>query len=731
MAGLVVTVAKSPMAWLCPVPTAWRWSSRWSRRVASSPARRSTHWRWQNASAVSRLARPITASLEANSDKSTRGANGTVRYQQPPEAIQALVDAAIEPVLLLSPSKRQPYVLVLDRPPLTPIQNFALRELRLAGYRFYPATYTPSRLEFFRSIRLRELDSKNGALWALEGLPPEPLDIGYIKWAPDGTQVAFCTFDRERGLDLWIANIETRTARCVLRSGIDLARDHELEPVLASDHADPTLPPRLRLSAIAADPYAWCGNSQQLLLKLVVYDEQQDCATATPKAERWKNAKRPPVPIGPTVQVHEETRAAPARTYPDLLRDEYDMELFELYTTAQIVLMDTNTLAMKRIGGPALVRAASPSPDGRYLLVERTERPFSTTVPASRFPRAVDIYCLQRGSLVRAVARVPVQEYVPLAFDATVLGPRSFGWRNDDNQLATLVWVETQDQGDPEQAVPVRDIVYSLSAPFGENDRPRPLICLEKRFAGILWGDDHLAIVSERWYKTRSLHLYTFSPASLLNTSSTVSTDHPSKLEILFDIVNWEDVYRDPGDLVSKRTPYGKSVLRLVGPRQRQVLLAGRGASDQGDRPFLDVMDVDTRARWRLWQSAPPYYESFIAALESPSSSSTEEIPRQIVISRETPDSPTNYFLVETIDPVELPLDASMDAWTSHFDRVLGTNVAGENHKGSTRWRRLQQLTWLPHPAPALAMVQRQLVRYNRSTDDVRLSACAIFATGI
>jgi dipeptidyl aminopeptidase/acylaminoacyl peptidase len=670
----------------------------------------------------------ITASIKETSSIPTGAQGGTVPYQRPPEAIQALVDAATEPLLLLSPGERQRYLAVLERPPLTSIQNFALTELRLAGYRFYPTTYTPSRLEFFRSISIRELDPAKATLWPLRGLATEPLDIGYIKWAPDGTKVAFCTFDRERGLDLWIGEMETRSARCVLRSDIDLASSYGLALTQATEHTRPTLPERLRLHAITADPYAWCGDSQHLLLKLVVYDERQDSVTDTPKAQRWRNTKRPSVPLGPIVQVHEETRGAPARTYPDLLRDEYDMELFELYTTAQLVVMDIHTLSMRCIGEPASIRSASPSPDGRYLLVERTERPYSTTVPASRFPRAVDILCLQRGTRVRTVARIPIQEYVPLAFDATILGPRSFGWRNDDTQVATLVWVETCDQGDPDIAVPVRDIVYSLSAPFSEKEQPRPLICLEKRFAGILWGNNEVAVISERWYKTRSLRLYTFRPGTLFAAGEPISTEHPSKLELLFDVSDWEDVYRDPGDLVSKRTVYGKNVLRLIGPHQRQVLLSGRGASDQGDRPFLDVMDLDTRERWRLWQSAPPYFESFVAVLEA---SAPETIPEHFVISRETPDSPTNYYLVERIEPVLLPSAVSMDIWTNHFDQVLGSlNATGDHHQEASRWRQLQPLTWFPHPAPSLAHVQRQLVRYNRSTDNLRLSAALYLPPG-
>ena len=36
---------------------------------------------------------------------------------------------------------------------------------------------------------------------------------------------------------------------------------------------------------------------------------------------------------------------------------------------------------------------------------------------------------------------------------------------------------------------------------------------------------------------------------------------------------------------------------------------AGTGASHEGNRPFLDVLDVDSGETERLWQSSPPFFE--------------------------------------------------------------------------------------------------------------------------
>lgn len=43
---------------------------------------------------------------------------------------------------------------------------------------------------------------------------------------------------------------------------------------------------------------------------------------------------------------------------------------------------------------------------------------------------------------------------------------------------------------------------------------------------------------------------------------------------------------------------------------KRQLLMSGSGASPTGNRPFLDLLDLDTRESTRLWQSSPPFLES-------------------------------------------------------------------------------------------------------------------------
>ena len=87
----------------------------------------------------------------------------------------------------------------------------------------------------------------------------------------------------------------------------------------------------------------------------------------------------------------------------------------------------------------------SPSPDGRYLLASRLGRPFSYLVPASSFPRRIEVLDLS-GKSLHTVADLPLVEGLPNGNDSVRLGVRDIEWRAD--APATLVWAEAQDGGD-------------------------------------------------------------------------------------------------------------------------------------------------------------------------------------------------------------------------------------------------------------------------------------------
>ena len=125
-----------------------------------------------------------------------------------------------------------------------------------------------------------------------------------------------------------------------------------------------------------------------------------------------------------------------------------------------------------------MYRNISFSPDGNYVMVSETQRPFSYLVPYYRFPFTETIYA-KNGSKVQVVNEVPLDEVRPKGFMATRKGKRNFSWRADKG--ATLVYAEAQDSGDPEIKVAYRDAVYQLEAPF--NGKATQLLKTKNRFS--------------------------------------------------------------------------------------------------------------------------------------------------------------------------------------------------------------------------------------------------------
>ena len=80
--------------------------------------------------------------------------------------------------------------------------------------------------------------------------------------------------------------------------------------------------------------------------------------------------------------------------YQDLLENEHDERLFEHYLSSRVVRigLDGND---RPIGQPGLVRSITPSPNGKFILVETLHRPFSYSVPYWRFPQRIDRWQLR------------------------------------------------------------------------------------------------------------------------------------------------------------------------------------------------------------------------------------------------------------------------------------------------------------------------------------------------
>lgn len=550
-------------------------------------------------------------------------AQNGVTYQQPPAPIAQILDTKPTPTPSLSPDDQT--LALFDRSNLPSIAELAEPMLRLGGYRINPRNNGPanSRISWLTGMSFQQVEG--GAIRPVS--LPANARFTSPSWSPDGQSVAFL-MDAPQGMELWVADVAGATARKVAEGYVNAA---------------------------AGAGFDWLPDNSGLVVRMVPAGRGAAPDTTT-------------APSGPTIS---ETggRAAPTRTYQDLLADAGDEALFDHYFTSQLAVVSLDG-TVRPIGQPGVILGAAVSPDGAHILQTRVKKPYSYVVPAGLFPSEVTVTDLQ-GQVVHLAADLPLRDNIPTPFDSVAPGPRSVQWRAD--APATLVWTEAQDGGDSRAPAEVRDRVLTLAAPF--SGQPSTLIDLGERYAGVEWGRDDLAIVESQWFNTRHETRYVVDPSN------------PGRGRVLLER-NYQDRYNDPGSPVSKPTGNGFSVMRFT-PDGSRVLMTGAGATREGEYPFLAAMDLSTGQSERIWTSAPGAYESLVGILDDEG--------RRLVTRRETKDLPGNLY-VRSLDD----------------DQAAAPATA---------------LTAFPDPAPQLAGVSRELITYTRA-DGVQLSGTLYLPAG-
>jgi dipeptidyl aminopeptidase/acylaminoacyl peptidase len=544
-------------------------------------------------------------------------------YLTPPKVITDILDAPPTPGVIVAPDRRT--VALLYRRSMPAIAELAEPVHRIAGARINPKTN--GRQQRVGGVIGITLKSIAGGAEIKVAVPPAA-NIGGVSFSPDGKRLSF-TNTKESGIELWVA--DAATGRAKLISGAD------------------------RLNATAGDPCDWLKDGVTLLCQFV-------------PAGRGPAPAEAAVPTGPNIQ-ENHAKAAPAATYEDLIKTNHDEDLFEYYFTSQLMTVDSNTGRKTPVGRPAILDNVSASPGGDYILVSRIKRPFSRLVPMSGFPKEVEIWN-RRGELVKKIADLPSSEGTPI--NGVQPGPRACRWRPD--QPATLTWVEALDEGNPKNNVPFRERLVTLAAPF--DGTPVELAKTEWRFGGLSYTEKGVALLSESDRATRRTRTWILEAGA-----------QPRKL--------WErrqqDAYNNPGSPMRRDSGDGGGFGRFgfaaepILQRGDAIYLTGAGASPEGDRPFLDRLDLKTLKTERLFRSEDKTYETVVAVLDDDA--------KAVLTEYETPKDPPNYFV---------------------RDLTSGARRA---------------LTDFKDPAPQLAGVEKQFVTYQRK-DGVKLSGTLYLPPG-
>jgi len=505
------------------------------------------------------------------------------KYVLPPQNIVEAFDAELLPQTLISPNRQ---VVALTKARAYPtIAELSQPMLRLAGMRVNPKTNGPHRASGLPgtgvySIVLKKID---GGAEVNVTMPPQPR-VSNVRFSPDGSRIAFLQ-TRDTGIELWIADGLTGGAKAV---------------VTGSD----------RINATAGDPCDWLKDNATMVCELV-------------PAGRGQAPAEPAVPSGPNV--HESYgKAAPAPTYEDLLKTAHDDALFEYYFTSQIAAINTSTGAKTTIGRPGIFNDVTPSPDGQHVLVSRIKKPYSHLMPMNDFAQDVQIVA-RGGGVEKTVAELASREGTTLT--GVEPGPRNIRWRAD--QPATILWAEALDGGDLKNKVPFRDKVMALAAPF--SGQPVEVIKTEWRYGGIGYTDTGIALLTENDRASRRTRTW------ILEAGQAPRKVWDRKQDAAYD---------NPGGAIQRRADtggrgggggrggFGGGAIIQNGD---YIYLAGEGASPEGDRPFLDRLNIKTLKSDRLFRSSTESLESFVAPMNDQMT--------KILTRYETQKDAPNYYV--------------------------------------------------------------------------------------
>ncbi|MEX6634547.1 S9 family peptidase [Hyphococcus lacteus] len=508
-------------------------------------------------------------------------------YRTPSQAAVDILDIAPQPAASVSPDGQ--WMVITPLVAMPSIEDRAAPMLRLGGVRINIATngpYNTPRYDLHSSYTgvgtgYQLVDLSGGEKKALT-VPSERL--GPPIWSPDSSKFAFL-HTVENGIELWVTDVATGNATKLSGPVINAARS---------------------ISREADAPCSWVDENAHLLCHFVMPNRGEAPNLGVPKS---------------SVVQESDGEKAPVWTFTDLLTNKHDEALFDYYMTSQPMIVDAKTGDAKAFGDAGVYETLTKSDDGKYFLSVRMAQPYSYLVPASRFPKEVDILN-NKGKSVKHVASLPMNSAGPESMGWAPEGARGFAWA--PGTPASLLYVEPLDGGNPKNEAVYRDTVNVLTAPF--KGKARELMRTNNR------------VVSESYYDP-SLFKFTADGSAALLKEFTWATrgtkvwitkfEKGTEASVLWEH-NGDDWYGDPGAPVMK----SGDVLRQDGD---WIYLSGEGGSPDGDHPFLDRFNLSTGQTERLLATSGESYEHVVAVLDDSAG--------RVITSYETSIDYPNYYL--------------------------------------------------------------------------------------
>jgi dipeptidyl aminopeptidase/acylaminoacyl peptidase len=501
-------------------------------------------------------------------------------YRTPPKVIADILGAPRVPRGTPSVSPDFTRMLIYDQPTLIPIATLAEPVEKLAGLELLPALRASRGQLKTASSGVSIVSIAGGAKVRVQ--LPQGVRLGGAVWSNSGTQLA-CVAYAIGGAELWIVDAATGTARRL--EGVHLNTAIPSAPEWSSD-----------------DRFIWC--------RLVPADQ-------APLAEPNR------IPAGPQVRVGAG-RPTPQRTARDVLRSADDQTRLQWFTTSQVAKVPVAGGTPEKVGPPGMIAGWEISPDERSVIVERLVEPVPLGFAIYLFPRVVELW---GPDGIAKLGDIPLNDRSAISSVAS-LGPRDPTWSADGKSIFFCSWQDTPGADpmkaikDPKLPQPGTDRIMRLDAPF--TGEAREVCSSDFQLDGVAWmtGNKRLGFFEQ--YRPRRRARFGWIDPWAAKPERVVRVDRST-----------EGVYDDPGSPLDRRV--GHMGMLWTTADGSGVYLAGDGFSKDGQRPFLDRMDLVSGKTTRLYQSDAAHLEPVLVLLGADA--------RRFITMRQSNREVPNYYV--------------------------------------------------------------------------------------
>ena len=559
-------------------------------------------------------------------------------FKLPPQIVKDVIDAKPVPTVVLGDNPYNQVILQKNSSFLT-IEDLAYNEYRLAGIRISSKNFATTRQVFSNEIQI----IKEGNKVNITGLP-EVLEIGTTKWSPSNKYVAFAN-TTEFEVELWRVNTQSGVAEKINQYPMNQ-------------------------TTLRSNVFSFLDDES------VIYASVPPDLGAVPELDK--------LVTGPAVQEVYGKKFG-SRTVADIITTPAEEDMFEYLTTTQLVIFSEE--GSRKLGEKNIYSNINISPDHKYLIAKTVHKPYSYITAYSSFPHKTYVMDMTTGDTVMEIEdKTKEDKEEDIDNDDKTPEPSGHSWRLD--QPSTIYWslkdvVKKKDEKGKEikkNKRPTKFLtsIYQLSAPFKAEGSL--LMKSEYSFNDIIWGNSTYAVYFDTQVIREQKHkrMVSFNPSDIKDAQN-----------VLYSKSTADDTKKDYtviGTPYTVENEFNEKVLYIDKGANKLYFTGANRPDAAGDMmSFVDTFDINTKIFSQLWISKPPYKTRIL---------SIENFKKPtVLVSRQSPVSPTNYALVNMSDDVAT------------------------------------ELTHFTDPTPVLRELNREFVTYQRK-DGVTMTAILITPKG-